>query len=175
MPTSTAAGPSIAEDETPAALASPAYGEVDLLTVLEHMLGLADNTQAGDLMDITLALCVSRSPTSEVLARTVASGTSEGLVIRGGSLRAELKLILDEAARPESAQLSRAEYRGLADQVRAALGDRPQADEHRLLAEDRMRSAVLLLVAIVISRRAGESNAHLSCRIRNVAESPRPR
>ena len=46
---------------------SPA-ADVDLLTVLEHelghVIGLADNAQAGDLMDITLGLGVRRSPTA---------------------------------------------------------------------------------------------------------------
>ena len=45
---------------------SPAANDVDLLTVLEHelghVLGLPDNDQAGDLMDITLGLGVRRSP-----------------------------------------------------------------------------------------------------------------
>ena len=47
---------------------SPAADDVDLLTVLEHelghVIGLPDNDQAGDLMDITLGLGVRRSPTS---------------------------------------------------------------------------------------------------------------
>ncbi|MGO9915356.1 MAG: hypothetical protein ACLQIB_11670, partial [Isosphaeraceae bacterium] len=47
---------------------SPAAGEVDLLTVLEHelghVIGLSDNAQAGDLMDITLGLGVRRAPTA---------------------------------------------------------------------------------------------------------------
>ena len=45
---------------------SPAAGDVDLLTVLEHelghVIGLSDNNQAGDLMDITLGLGVRRAP-----------------------------------------------------------------------------------------------------------------
>ncbi len=55
-----------------AAPGSPVANEVDLLTVLEHelghVLGLADNAQAGDIMDITLGLAVSRTPTSADLA-----------------------------------------------------------------------------------------------------------
>ncbi len=47
---------------------SPAAGKVDLLTVLEHelghVIGLSDNAQAGDLMDITLGLGVRRAPTA---------------------------------------------------------------------------------------------------------------
>ncbi len=46
---------------------SPAADDVDLLTVLEHelghVIGLPDNDQAGDLMDITLGLGVRRAPT----------------------------------------------------------------------------------------------------------------
>ena len=51
---------------------SPAAGRVDLLTVLEHelghVIGLSDNTHAGDLMDITLGLGVRRAPTAGDLA-----------------------------------------------------------------------------------------------------------
>ena len=51
---------------------SPAAGEVDLLTVLEHelghVIGLSDNAQAGDLMDITLGMGVRRAPTAADLA-----------------------------------------------------------------------------------------------------------
>ena len=57
----------------------------------------------------------------------------------GRSLQAELKIIVEEAARPASARLSRAEYRSLADQLRAAVGDQPQADSAAILAEDRAR------------------------------------
>ena len=78
---------------------------------------------------------------SEVLVRNLDESIVEQLKARargsGRSLQAELKLILEQAARP--ARPSRAEYRVLADQVRAALGDRPQADSASLLAEDRAR------------------------------------
>jgi hypothetical protein len=51
--------------ESVAGPASPAADDVDLLTVLEHelghVLGLPDNDEAGDLMDITLGLGVRRS------------------------------------------------------------------------------------------------------------------
>jgi plasmid stability protein len=57
----------------------------------------------------------------------------------GRSLQAELKLILEQAAQPVPEKPSRVEYRALADRVRAALGDRPQADSAALLAEDRER------------------------------------
>ena len=62
------------------AAGSPSASGVDLLTVLEHelghVIGLSDNTQAGDLMDITLGLGVSRAPTTADLAAIIpASGT----------------------------------------------------------------------------------------------------
>jgi plasmid stability protein len=57
----------------------------------------------------------------------------------GRSLQAELKLILEEAAQSSRARSSRAGYRTLADEVRATLGDRVQADSAALLAEDRAR------------------------------------
>jgi hypothetical protein len=47
---------------------SPAAEDVDLLTVLEHelghVIGLSDNTQPGDIMDITLGPGVRRSPSA---------------------------------------------------------------------------------------------------------------
>ena len=42
---------------------------------LGHVIGLSDNTQAGDLMDITLGLGVRRSPTAADLA-TIAGASS---------------------------------------------------------------------------------------------------
>jgi plasmid stability protein len=80
---------------------------------------------------------------SEVLVRNLDEAVVDQLKARargnGRSLQAELKLILEQAARPSQVPLSRAEYRALADQVRAALGDRPQGDSTDLLAEDRAR------------------------------------
>jgi hypothetical protein len=65
--------------EAVAAPGSPAAGEVDLLTVLEHelghVIGLSDNSEAGDLMDITLGLGVRRSPTAADLS-TIAGSSS---------------------------------------------------------------------------------------------------
>jgi RHS repeat-associated protein len=59
---------------------SPAAGRVDFLTVLEHELGhvlvLPDNSTPGDLMDITLGLGVSRSPSA---ADLVMLGQSQGI------------------------------------------------------------------------------------------------
>jgi antitoxin FitA len=80
---------------------------------------------------------------SEILVRDLDEAVVEQLKFRalksGRSMQAELKMILEQAARPESTRLSPAAYRTLADQVRAALGDRPQADSAALLAEDRAR------------------------------------
>ncbi len=54
---------------------SPAAGEVDLLTVLEHemghVVGLSDNAQAGDLMDTTLGVGIRRAPSAADLAAIV--------------------------------------------------------------------------------------------------------
>jgi len=80
---------------------------------------------------------------SDVLVRNLDEPVVEQLKARargnGRSLQAELKLILEQAARPMAGQVSRAEYRALADRVRAALGDRTQTDSATLLAEDRAR------------------------------------
>ena len=79
----------------------------------------------------------------EILVRNLDESLVEHLKARaragGRSMQAELKLILEQAARPVPAGPSRVEYRALADRVRAALGDRPQADSAALLAEDRAR------------------------------------
>jgi plasmid stability protein len=80
---------------------------------------------------------------SEVLVRNLDEAVVEQLKARargnGRSLQAELKLILEQAAQSVSTRPSRQEYRALADQIRAALGDRPQTDSGELLAEDRAR------------------------------------
>jgi antitoxin FitA len=80
---------------------------------------------------------------SEVLVRNLDPAVVEQLKARarsnGRSLQAELKLILQQAARPASAQVSRAAYRALADQVRATLQDQPQSDSAATLGEDRAR------------------------------------
>ncbi len=59
---------------------SPAAGRVDLLTVLEHelghVIGLSDNSQAGDLMDITLGLGVRRAPPSADSAAVVLASST---------------------------------------------------------------------------------------------------
>ena len=58
---------------------SPAADDVNLLTVLEHelghVIGLSDNTRAGDLMDITLGLGIRRAPSAADLA-TIAGASS---------------------------------------------------------------------------------------------------
>jgi plasmid stability protein len=79
----------------------------------------------------------------EVLVRNLEEAVVERLKARardnGRSLQAELKLILEQAARPAPARPSRAEYRALADRVRASLMNQPQTDSAALLAEDRAR------------------------------------
>ncbi len=78
---------------------------------------------------------------SEVVVGNLDETLVEKLKVRacagGRSFQEELKLILEEAAGEASARPSRAAYRALADQIRAALGDRPQTDSTALLAEDR--------------------------------------
>ncbi len=73
---SAVAGPT---GESQAGPGGPAATEVDLLTVLEHelghVLGLPDNDQAGDLMDITLGLAESRAPSPADVA-AIGSGPS---------------------------------------------------------------------------------------------------
>jgi hypothetical protein len=68
--------------ESVAGAGSPAANDVDLLTVLEHelghVLGLPDNAEAGDLMDITLGLGVRRAPSASDLAAV--AGTSSTAV-----------------------------------------------------------------------------------------------
>jgi plasmid stability protein len=80
---------------------------------------------------------------AEVLIRNLEQTVVEQLKARargkGRSLQAELKMILEEAARPSPSRPSRAEYRVLADRVRASLGKPQQADSAALLAEDRAR------------------------------------
>ena len=83
-----------------------------------------------------------RAARPEDLVRNLDEAIVEQLKARardgGRSLQAELKHILEQAARP-AAGTSRAAYRSLADEIRAAIGDRPQADSTMLLAEDRTR------------------------------------
>ncbi len=63
---------------------SPAANDVDLVTVLEHelghVLGLSDNDQPGDLMDITLGLGVRRAPGGADLAAIGSSSKTHGVV-----------------------------------------------------------------------------------------------
>jgi antitoxin FitA len=80
---------------------------------------------------------------SDILVRDLDEATIARLENRargnGRSLQAELKLILERAARPASSRPTRGEYRVLADRARATLENRPQADSAALLAEDRAR------------------------------------
>jgi len=69
---------------------SPAAGDVDLLTVLEHelghVIGLSDNALAGDLMDITLGLGVRRAPTVRDLPPIHAGATAAVTVLPGAAI-----------------------------------------------------------------------------------------
>jgi hypothetical protein len=66
--------------ESLAGQSSPAANDVDLLTVLEHelghVIGLADNAEAGDLMDITLGSGERREPTSADVAAVVSTAST---------------------------------------------------------------------------------------------------
>jgi plasmid stability protein len=73
------------------------------------------------------------------LDEAVVARLKERARANGRSLQAELKRILEEAARPGAGAVTRAGYRELAERVRASLGDRPQSDSAELLAEDRAR------------------------------------
>lgn len=79
----------------------------------------------------------------DVLVRNLDEAVVEQLKARaqehGRSLQAELKRIIEEAARPEAKPLSRAESRALAARIRAMIGDRPQTDSGVLQAEGRER------------------------------------
>ncbi len=83
--------------ESLAAPGSPAINDVDLLTVLEHelghVLGLPDNDQAGDLLDITLGLGVSRAPTS---ADVVAIGSGSSTSITSQAIDAAVPALVAE-------------------------------------------------------------------------------
>ncbi len=72
----TAAG----HDWSIAGAGSPSATGVDLLTVLEHelghVIGLTDNNEAGDLMDITLGLGVRRTPTTADLVVGIGGASS---------------------------------------------------------------------------------------------------
>ncbi len=104
---------------------SPAAGRVDLLTVLEHelghVIGLADNNQAGDLMDTTLGLGVRRAPTAVDV--TTAVGTPSAVNSSAAASRATVDAALEsiashspglESTRPARISLARAIHpRGL--------------------------------------------------------------
>ncbi len=81
---------------------SPASGRVDLLTVLEHelghVIGLSDNNQAGDLMDVTLGLGVRRSPTIGDLATIgVAPSTAVSVPVAESSATRLQPVVVDAA------------------------------------------------------------------------------
>ena len=77
---------------------SPAAAQVDLLTVLEHelghVIGLADNNQAGNLMDTTLGLGARRAPTAAEVTTAVHTLSS----INPPAFKATLDAALDSLA-----------------------------------------------------------------------------
>ncbi len=112
---------------------SPAAGRVDLLTVLEHELGhvvgLSDNAQAGDLMDITLGLGTRRAPTAADLAPFAQAATT---AVTGPAAGANAAVLPSDSQRPRplalNASISRAAVdAALASISSAAVGtDEPQ-------------------------------------------------
>ena len=80
-------GPQQPDGDALAAEGSPAANSVDLLTVLEHelghVIGVADNTTPGDLMDMTLGLGMRRSPSITDIdpARTIPTASVSPAVI----------------------------------------------------------------------------------------------
>ena len=81
---------------------------------------------------------------SEVLVRNLDESVVDQLKARaqgnGRSLQAELKLILEQAARGlPSTKLTRSAYRTLAEELRSRLGGGTQSDSAELIAEDRAR------------------------------------
>ena len=75
----------------------------------------------------------------DVLVRNLDEATLDRLKARaqdgGRSLQAELKMILEAAAR--GVVTDRATFRALADQIRRELGPGPHSESAELLAEDR--------------------------------------
>ena len=128
---------------------SPAAGQVDLLTVLEHelghIIGLSDNNQAGDLMDTTLGVGVRRAPTAaDVTTAVEALGTvNSAASASSATIDAALESIATQTVRLESkksARISQAEVappRGLiASQFRRSARRAAQAAALRLKSSD---------------------------------------
>jgi Ca2+-binding RTX toxin-like protein len=114
---------------------SPAAGRVDLLTVLEHelghVIGLADNTQAGDLMDVTLGVGVRRTPSAADLAPVTQASTSAVLPTVSGTTREALtSTVFDAALASMSSVSDRSE---LARELNGNENSRAQSDG-RILA-----------------------------------------
>jgi hypothetical protein len=116
--------PTPAEDsEFPATPGSPAYGKIDLLTVVEHELGhelgLADDTGA-DLMGIFLPAGVRRTPTAHEMGNATPMILPASALIHGSSAA------LQEAGSARPAATDRVAGSLPADEVLwAALGYHP--------------------------------------------------
>ena len=83
------------------------------MTVLEHelghVIGLADNNQAGDLMDTTLGLGVRRAPTSVDVTTAVRtpSAVNRSVAASRATVDAVLEAVASYSPGPESARPAR--------------------------------------------------------------------
>src|SRR5208337_2716982 len=105
-----------------AGLGSPAAGRVDLLTVLEHelghVIGLSDNAQAGDLMDITLGLGVRRVPTAADLA-PIAQATSTA--VPASAADATVRVPTSDGQLPQPLPLDGSDSKAMVDAALASI------------------------------------------------------
>jgi hypothetical protein len=105
-----------------ARLGSPAAGRVDLLTVLEHelghVIGLSDNAQAGDLMDVTLGLGVRRAPTAADLT-TIAQATSTAVTVPAADATA--RVLTSDGQRPQPLPLDGSVSKAMVDAALASM------------------------------------------------------
>jgi Ca2+-binding RTX toxin-like protein len=147
------AGPSVGYV---AGLGSPAADDVDLLTVLEHelghVIGLADNNQAGDLMDITLGFGVRRTPTAADLAAIGQGSSAARMATLAGPAAGGL------TARVQSPRLFATVDAALASIVTAAAGH-DDADDTDANGNSRSR-AVVRRSSIGMSPARGGQNQH---------------
>ncbi len=101
---------------------SPAAGRVDLLTVLEHelghVIGLSDNAQAGDLMDITLGLGVRRAPTAADLA-SIAQASSAA--VPASAADATARVLTSDGQRPQPLPLDGSVSKAMVDAALASM------------------------------------------------------
>jgi len=101
---------------------SPAAGKVDLLTVLEHemghVVGLSDNAQAGDLMDITLGLGVRRAPTAADLAP---SAQATSTAVPASTADATVRVLTSNGQLPQPLPLDGSDSKAMVDAALASI------------------------------------------------------